>query len=1134
MGPTSHRRSRSAFDDAQNERNGDASRKRVKVRKSELEEEDVEEEFHSFAPEKVEEELSENGLPAASQPPSGPPGRQAATFQAGFQPGAILRVTVENFVTYEHAEFLPGPNLNMVIGPNGTGKSSLVCAICLGLGYPANVLGRATKLNEFVKHGKDEATIEIELQKRPKDARNPVIKLRLLSTEEQKRQFWLNGEQVPQREIHRLMGKFRIQIDNLCQFLPQDKVSEFSGVNPVDLLSRTLQATAPPKIIEQQVQLRELYKRQKDFKQNSEQDADTLRIMLTKQQGMQADMERLREREEIEKTIHDWERALKHCLYQEARRDYKESKNKKTEAERKLRRFQAGAGPAMEAVNAKQEYARQIKECIPHLKRQVAQDAQLAEQMAKNIEAMDDKLRETEGKRNAQSDGLGNKKRELAVIRKTITDLENRLKNQEPDFDAASWNTRIREKEHRSREIESERRQIQEELVNTVVPKGKQTSREKSNLQGQIRSLDTREGQELSRIEHQFPDVAAGYKWLLEHQSDFKKEVFGPAALSCAIKDETYSDLVQSGLQQDDFLCFVAQCKEDHTKLSDIFFKEMNLSVNIRTCTTPLQSFRPPLSNENLTRLGLDGFAIDFIDGPGPVLAMLCADKQLHKFAVGKRGVSDQQYERLIQPDGVGSFAAGEHYYKTTRRAEYGPQAVSTMTNAIRPGRFWTDQPVDAEEKNRLKQKLNEVMEELTALSDRKRELDTRTQALDSKHDEISQELRELRAAKSEQQREYNQWRSLPDKIASEKAKLEHKIEELREVQSTMRQLASDMDSQALEIAKEALRHKEQLPRIEQANLAYIDAQIKLAEAESDVAALKTKNQQVHDLLEEGKRVIARLGQEVETLKERGLALGAEVRESMQETTEEDLAHINEMLGEKPSEEVRNELQAQKSRLEYVHAADPGIIRQFEMRAKEIEKLQQTMARRQGQADELSGEIDQIRAEWEPQVDELVGRINDAFSYNFEQISCAGEISIHKDEDFSQWAINIKVKFRENEELQQLDQHRQSGGERSVSTIFYLMSLQSMAQAPFRVVDEINQGMDPRNERMVHERMVDIACDEHSSQYFLITPKLLTGLRYHPRMKVLCIASGPYVPADNRKMDFREFARIQRRLIAAA
>lgn len=56
--------------------------------------------------------------------------------------------------------------------------------------------------------------------------------------------------------------------------------------------------------------------------------------------------------------------------------------------------------------------------------------------------------------------------------------------------------------------------------------------------------------------------------------------------------------------------------------------------------------------------------------------------------------------------------------------------------------------------------------------------------------------------------------------------------------------------------------------------------------------------------------------------------------------------------------------------------------------------------------------------------------------------------------------------LREKEELSVLDSHRQSGGERAVSTIFYLMALQSLARAPFRVVDEINQGMDPRNERL--------------------------------------------------------------------
>ena len=55
------------------------------------------------------------------------------------QPGSNVRGKLRNFVTYTAVEFFPGPNLNMVIGPNGTGKSTLVCAICLGLGWGTQV-----------------------------------------------------------------------------------------------------------------------------------------------------------------------------------------------------------------------------------------------------------------------------------------------------------------------------------------------------------------------------------------------------------------------------------------------------------------------------------------------------------------------------------------------------------------------------------------------------------------------------------------------------------------------------------------------------------------------------------------------------------------------------------------------------------------------------------------------------------------------------------------------------------------------------------------------------------------------------------------------------------------------------------
>ena len=64
---------------------------------------------------------------------------QVRGSQKMYQPGSIVRVNLKNFVTYTAVEFFPGPSLNMVIGPNGTGKSTLVCAICLGLGWGPQV-----------------------------------------------------------------------------------------------------------------------------------------------------------------------------------------------------------------------------------------------------------------------------------------------------------------------------------------------------------------------------------------------------------------------------------------------------------------------------------------------------------------------------------------------------------------------------------------------------------------------------------------------------------------------------------------------------------------------------------------------------------------------------------------------------------------------------------------------------------------------------------------------------------------------------------------------------------------------------------------------------------------------------------
>ncbi|QPG97396.1 hypothetical protein C2857_006254 [Epichloe festucae Fl1] len=1048
-----------------------------------------------------------------------------------FKPGAIVRVTVQNFVTYEKAEFFPGPHLNMVIGPNGTGKSSLVCAICLGLGYSPKHLGRAGSVKEFVKHGKDSATIEIELHRKPSDRSNYVIKVQI-RREQNNQKWWLNGKETTHKKIQDLMRSLKIQVDNLCQFLPQDRVVEFAACTPIDLLHETLRAAAPEEMLQWQRQLQELHKDKKEVAQDVHTDVDTLRTLETRQQGLQADVDRIREREEIQQKVRDLESALLLAKYQEARDKFAKVKLEKKEAERSLRRLESESGPSLDAVNQKQEYARQIQEALQSKEKALKGAENATQSVARDISKAADEIKEMNNRLEAEQKGFEAKRKELAGSRSKITAFKADLRNRPGEFNAADWNQKIRAEEHTSRELEAEQRQISTE-VGILRGRASLIMADRARMQKEVDDLDTQQGQQETMMRKNYPDVAAGWAWIQEHREDFEKEVFGPPMVSCSVKDERYSDQIQAMLQIDDFLCFTAQTKNDYKKLTDQLYRAMSLSVVVRTCSNPLSAYRSPVERQEAAQFGLDGFAIDYLTGPEPVLAMLCAEKRLHQSGVAQGEHNDEAYERLVSNGKINQWAAGRQMFTIRRRREYGPQAMTTITKNIYKGRFWTLQPVDEQEKEELKRRLAEANEQRRALKEKKITLDAKYDEIESQKSSIAERIELLRNEKSALQKEYQKWKSLPEKIELEEGQKAAHEQAIRNARQTLQDIQYDWDKAIVRRARLANRHKRLTDKIREVHLALVEAKIWLIEAESDVEGLKERNASIMNKLEEERRRVQEVTEEASKAKDIGRRLGEEVRELL--GSDDELRETLSKLAEgKTAEEVEMEISAEEAKLELIQAANPNVIREFERRAEEITRLKRKMEKANEKLESLGTQLAEIMGKWEPKLEELVSQINDAFAYNFEQISCAGEVRVHREEDFSQWALDIMVKFRENETLQQLTAHRQSGGERAVSTIFFLMALQSMAQSPFRVVDEINQGMDPRNERMVHERMVEIACREHSSQYFLITPKLLTGLRYDPKMRVLCIASGEHMPQEGRKLDFSRCIRVQKRLMASA
>jgi len=210
-------------------------------------------------------------------------------------------------------------------------------------------------------------------------------------------------------------------------------------------------------------------------------------------------------------------------------------------------------------------------------------------------------------------------------------------------------------------------------------------------------------------------------------------------------------------------------------------------------------------------------------------------------------------------------------------------------------------------------------------------------------------------------------------------------------------------------------------------------------------------------------------------------------------------------------DEIDTAIDEARTKADSNYQTNPQVIVDFERRKREIEQLEELAGDENSTLTGHQQRIDELKGRWEGRLEPLVTRINASFTKYFRQIGCAGEVRFFKSaEDFDKYAIEIWVQFRDEDKLQKLDPHHQSGGERSVSTMLFLISLQELTPCPFRLVDEINQGMDTVNERMIFQVVSEVACRPGVPQYFLITPKLLPDLNFTPEMTILCVFNGPW------------------------
>uniref|UniRef100_A0A8C2NY20 Structural maintenance of chromosomes protein 5 n=1 Tax=Capra hircus TaxID=9925 RepID=A0A8C2NY20_CAPHI len=473
----------------------------------------------------------------------------------------------------------------------------------------------------------------------------------------------------------------------------------------------------------------------------------------------------------------------------------------------------------------------------------------------------------------------------------------------------------------------------------------------------------------------------------------------------------------------------------------------------------------------------------------------------IHEVPVGTERTREK-IERVIQETRLKQIYTAEEKY-VVKTSFYSNKVISSNTS-LKVAQFLTV-TVDLEQRRHLEEQLKEINRKLQAVESGLIALRETNKHLEHKDNELRQKKKELLERKTKK-------RQLEQKISSKLGSLKLMEQDTCNLEEEERKASTkikEINVQKAKLVTELTNliknctalHIQKVDLILQ-NTTVISEKNKL---ESDYIAtssqLRITEQHFIELDENRQRLLQKCKELMKRARQ-VCNLGAEQTVPQEyQTAFQDLPNT--------LDEIDALLTEERSR----------VVEEYTKREEEIEQLTEELKIKKVELEKYRENISQVKERWLNPLKELVEKINEKFI----------DLHTENEEDYDKYGIRIRVKFRSSTQLHELTPHHQSGGERSVSTMLYLMALQELNRCPFRVVDEINQGMDPINERRVFEMVVNTACKENTSQYFFITPKLLQNLPYSEKMTVLFVYNGPHMLEPNR-WNLKAFQRRRRRI----
>ncbi len=401
-------------------------------------------------------------------------------------------------------------------------------------------------------------------------------------------------------------------------------------------------------------------------------------------------------------------------------------------------------------------------------------------------------------------------------------------------------------------------------------------------------------------------------------------------------------------------------------------------------------------------------------------------------------------------------------------------------------------------------------------------------------------EKKELLKRKKELERELawakvkNHERTL-SKLQQATKKLEKEIRELKELLKKEKLEINGCNSQINKLRKqvannygEVIQLEKEITQLETKRKIYLEIKNLLGEEErvtrkkplvkflEEITFSQKEIDELKKKVREGKRRISSVEEERDVFTEKliGLKISEALHMFKVELKTEELVDVNkeirkvsnelkelklnaELKGERVESfrkinEITDEIKLVNSRLmtlrnvsqdtETFYLNYKGIVKDLE------EKARIAAENRKRAIEELELRI----RKWREVVRSILRNVNKTYDEILKKLNAVGNVKFVNSHDVEEAGLELQVGFQ-GAEPQILDSYTQSGGERTVAVMSFLLALQQHIKSPIRAVDEFDVHMDPKNREALLNQLFS-AVEKQNIQYIIITPGILPNL----------------------------------------